>query len=311
MRIFQSEDAIIFGDELPVPLGQRPERADFRAGRSRSGFAYCLQWRRVRGAIGFHVFRSMAVSAIRPRSMDRFWQGKYGSDIRHFMLGYPDVDIVVDDYGSRGASMLYYWVLAQLPGGHLVEVQDVYIGAADTAILDGAHFALKPGGGFIADLELREDERPAAVAAAQLPAAQRTPKPTSLQEIQLRRAAEEHARTRTADDAIEFSRFIAPGGFRILLPAGVATGDIDHYSVYIGPSRPDASDEKAMWRDHVYESNPMEQWKLSPRYGGFRDAMNPPGAVAYTAVIAYLNDGTVRQADVALSLDIESVATLR
>lgn len=342
MRIFQSDDLVCFGEPLPVPLGKRPPDASFTMARARAGFAFCLRWKRTPGAIGYHVFRSMSVATIRDRSMKQLWMGQYSKEVRHFALAYPDVDVVVDDYGSRGASIMYYWVLAQISGGHLVEVDSLVVGTADTQILDGPHFALRPGGGFVADVELRTKAPPRAVGVREDPlydvvgapdadasvddddwsdaedlgepgayedvvvdAAPVPPPMTPRKSASAKPVAPAAARPRPR--RLHFSRFVSPGGFAFLAPRG----SVHHYSVYMGTELPDEVDQEAMWRDVVYDSNPMEQFRLPPRYTGFRDDMHPKKSISYAVVLAFMNDRRVVQVDIALSHNIETLAVLR
>lgn len=323
MRIFQSEHAVLFGEPIRVPLGRRPAAAEFTMGRARAGFSYALSWRRKTGAEAYHVFRSTSVATIRERSMERFWHGSYVKEVRHFMLAFPDVDLVVDDYGSRGAPIMYYWVLAQLAGGHLVEVAELVVSIADTHVLDQAHFCLKPGGGFVADQSLRPSVRPYAQRRPTVSKPEPAPMLITSDEVQIEdlvdlegapppaRSRIERSKSRQPNDrrsslSIEFSRFISPGGFTIIEPVGT----VAHYAAYIGPAIPDETDQEAMWRDIVYDSNPMERFQLEPTYTGFRDDVHRAGAVSYGAVLAFMADQTVCQVDIALSHNIDSLATL-
>ncbi len=304
MRIFQSDDCILFGEPLPVPMGRRPKQAQFTHGRTRAGFNFAIRWRRVPGAMGYHIFRSLSVATIRERSLEKLWKGSYSSEVRHFTLSYPDVGTVVDDYGSRGAAMMYYWVLAQLAGGHLRVVEELSVGMADMQVLDEPHFLLRPGGGFVEGAE-----QAAAAHVPPLPQPDPDPEPEPAPTAPPARMSQPPRPPKSGRRSrpVEFSRYIAPGGFRFV---GVPK-NVDHISVYVGAERPDEQDEAAMWQDIVYESNPMEQFRLPPRYTGFRDDIHDADSVAYAAAFAFTRDRRVKQLDIALSHDIERVAVLR
>lgn len=309
MRIFQSDECIVFGEPLPMPLGHRPKQAEFAQARATAGFAFQLSWQRTKGAIGYHIFRSMSVSLIRERSIDKLWSGAYANDIRHFAIGFPDVSTVVDDYGCRGASMMYYWVLAQIAGGHLSEVDGLSVGMADTSVLDRPHFLLQPGGRFV-DGEPTSPSRAPPRPIANPAAPRSNTASTPARKPQMPDASDRNqtaAEPRRGPPPVVLTRYVTPGGLRFFrVPEGV-----DHISVYIGTEPPDADDQRAMWQDIVYDSNPLEQYRLSPNYTGFIDRLHPPDTIAYAAALAFTQDRRVRQVDLALALNIKRSATLK
>lgn len=283
MSTFRTEHAVRFGSRLAPPVGARPREAEFVAGRTTAGEAFCLRWWPDPDAVGYHIFRSQSVSQIRERSMDRLWQGHYRDEVMHFIIGDDEVGLVVDDYRVRGASMMFYWVLVQDRAGGLRVLRGLTVCTATDDVLAEPHFLLAPSGGGWQDGAPEDDEdEPIEVDAiedapedpAMVTAVPRA-REVEVQRPQLRQVA--------------WARYRPPATLRIVHDGG----PVHHFSVYIGPDRARDEAADALWDDDHFEDNPMARYDLPAGHTCFTDRLHPAGTECYVAVMVVRPDGTV------------------
>ena len=252
-----------FGRPMPPPAPTRPRRAVFVVGRVPTGSPFCLWWRACPGAVGFHIFRSAVVRQLGARRLARLWSGELADAVQHFAVG-EQVGVVLDDFEVRGATVMGYWVLAQLADGQLVPVVDLAVGAPDARLRRRRHVVLQPGvsipaieAGLLAATQPqseRRDLRPAGVL-----------------------------------------RYTAPATFRLAEPLGAP---VDHFTVWLGTAEPPPLAQDAMWDDETLDDNPLARFTLGPDARGFRDDLNAPGDAGCVAVMAVWRDGRVVQVGV-------------
>ncbi len=286
MDIFRSDSARCFGAALPAPVGSRPQHAQFTMGNSPPGQAFALSWAPDHDAVGYHVFRSDAVSRIREHTIDKLWSGHFGGDVLHFAVGRPDIDTIIDDWQCRGANGLFYWVLVLDRAGGLREVRNLTVRPADEYARERPHVLLYPGGVGVEEEEEEEaefeDDEPTPV-----PQAQAAPKPAQWREVEV--AAPQFRQ-------VAFASYTAPAVLRIV-------GDgrpVAHYSVYLGSEQPGPEAADAMWDDEHHADNQMSRWQVPPDHEFIGDQHNPAGGIAHAAVMMVLTDGSIAQARLGL-----------
>ena len=284
MPIFRDDSAICIGAALPAPVGSRPYEAEFTLGQSPPGRPFALTWTPDYDAVGYHVFRSEAVSRIRDRSINNLWRGAFRGDVLHFAVGHADVDTIIDDYQCRGANALFYWVLVLDRAGGLRVVRNLSVRPADEYARQARPVVLHPGG-VATDHDEYEDEyedddeeeiedEP-------------TPTPAQWREVEVASAKLRQ---------VAFSSYTAPAVLRIV-------GDgrpVKHYSVYLGTEQPGPVAADAMWDDEHHADNDMARWQVPPDHEFIGDQHNPEGSIGHCAVMLVGTDGSVAQARVAL-----------
>jgi hypothetical protein len=222
-----------------------------------SGEPFCLSWRTVAGAVGYHVLRSPACKQLGRTQLERLFRGELQDTVQHFAIG-EQVDTVIDDHDVRGATVMGYWVLAQTEDGALVPVDGLQVQAPGPRVQQRRHVVLQPQAPM--PVVFRSGAKPASG-------------PHGLRPV-------------------GFLRYAPPSSFVFAEPVGVA---IAHYTVWIGTVEPDSLCQDAMWDDVALDANPLQRVTLAGHYRGFRDELNAPGDDCRVAVMATWRDGRVVQ----------------